>query len=569
MKINTMNMPMIKLIYGNNGDGKSLYSEKQKEDKINPKIILDSAISDWYKDKKISEFNYLTKDINIKISKLETKITSAKSTLTNIDGFKFKTFKLFLKDINFNTKEEWKKYKLEHYSKTSNIPNIPELIDLYNFIKKNEVLLRSMKLEQKELLILLKSFNLDDFNYQTTLAKQYNDELKNIKDKIKLKLTGIEYDLFKEINLENLKRLFNNLDNKEDFSSNIENEIKDKIVNSDEYLEIIKYEKEIKEIKENCIKFKENKDYVLDDAGYSINIDLEKERYSQGQKAIKVLEIIIKNFKEPNKTIILDDFFEKLDTSNQEKAINLIADSSINFEILTHDVLTVGIIQKICNKKKINNEIKFEEYIISFSKNKYIFKKTDLTITFKELNIKIWNNIKPFNEMYIFAKVFGRTYAKAGAITGSVKNEDFKINNNSNSFLFSSENIFHYSNDIDYHMINKIFSLNLTKNTNSISLLNEIKFKFIGKDREKNNNYGLSFEKIGKYIDKIIKCLEEEEKFYEENFDLIFEKKKKEEKNNTIYKKFWAEEEMIKPIITKSERDKIIHQLDNSLLEII
>lgn len=238
----------IKLIFGNNGDGKSFYSEQLIK---GSSLVIDSQISNWYdEDKKIiSEFNFKSKDKNEEIKEYSKSLISAKSSLSKIPGFKFNTFKSFLKTINFSTIEEWDNY-IAPEDQTIGNTSIPEIIDLYTFISDNKAILSSITSENQELLVILSSLSTYEIDneYKTKTGININETIKNILIDIKAILLDNDVDCnkFKDFKFKDLNRLFTSLDKIPELTENLANEIKNIVVNSHEYSKIKELKKEIK-----------------------------------------------------------------------------------------------------------------------------------------------------------------------------------------------------------------------------------------------------------------------------------------------------------------------------------
>lgn len=555
----------IKLIYGNNGNGKSRYS---KEVDKNSFIVLNSSISNWYDEEQkiISELNYLMKPLKEKIDSLTTNLISANSSLKDVKGFKVGTFKVFLKNINFSTKEEWD----QHTSIESDYVDIsiPDLIDWSTFITEHKDILEKIEVENQELLLLFSSFKHEnsEHKYKTDNAKKLNLEAIDIISSIKdiLDKSNIKTGDFEKIKFKDLKRIFSGIDKIPELTENLNNAIKNKIIISKEYLDIKTLEKEMEELKKTSIKFIEGDAYELMDDGYSIKIDLGAENYSEGQKAAKILKILVNSLENTNKKIILDDFFEKLDSTNQEFAINSIINSTTEFEILTHDTKTVEIIQS----ESRQSNIKISENKISINeKGVPEIKGANLSLSFANLCYRVWNSDeeKHNSSLNIFIKMFGRYTAQAGSFTGD-NLTNFKENKNSKSWKFSSNNVFHYNSKINFKEIKEIFLLDVAKNVNSIEMLEILKDK-IKKDLVQPIKFGISYKKILEYINEVINCLSEEKMYFDYMEENNLNDKETSLKLNKYYENFWKGKEKVKPQnVTKVDRGKIMHKLENSLL---
>ena len=555
----------IKLIYGNNGGGKSLYSEDQDVDSI----VLNSYISNWYNDQthKISELEYISQEPRKEINILVKKLTSAKTSLSSIKGFKFNNFNTFLKSINFTKKEEWDQYVLVESKNYDDDLSIPELIDLHNFVSQHKDMLIELAQEDRELIMILSSLWKYEINdkYDSKIAQDFNNQivfiLKTIQEKLQAK--GIDEKHFVNIEIKDLKRLFANIEEIPVLALNLIDEIKSKMIKSEEYVQIKKLEQQIENLKINAIKFVADKEYKLLDDNYAIEIDLGKSNYSEGQKTAKVLEILVKSLESTDKKIILDDFFEKLDVINQEKAIISIMNSSKEFEILTHDIKTVEIIQSTAQHAKF--PISENKVLMNQTTNKPEIKETPLILTFQSLCSQIWESTdEADNSLNIFVKIFGRYIAKAGSLTGD-NLMFFRTNKNSQSWELSANEILHYSDDIPFEKIKEKFLIDIESNIDSIQLLELLSQRIANETRSKR--YGISFAKILAYIQELIKCLSEEKRY----LDYVKEHGGSKEgiKSNIFYDDFWYGRKEIKPLhVDKPYRNQIVHQLDNSLLTI-
>ncbi len=550
----------IKLIYGNNGEGKSFYSDFHD---VNA-IVLNSYISKWYDEKthKISELDYITKQQKKEIKVLTKKLTSANSSLSKNQEFNVNNFHEYLKSIAFFNKNEWDQYVLTNSTMHDEHLSVSELIDLDIFVLKYQNILLDLKKEDTELIRILSSLlKYEGDTYESKYAKKFNKQivvvLENIKERLQSR--GIEEKHFTTLSSGHLKMLFRHIHEIPALLENVTALIKNKIVSSVEYLRIKQLELEIQELKMKAIKFISGSRYKTLDDNYAIEANLGKGNYSEGQKAVKVLAIIAQSLEYTNKKIILDHFFENLDVMNQELAINAIIRSKKEFEVLTHNIKTVEIIQSA--SRYTNIAISENQVMMNLTTNKPEVVEGHLVLTFQSLCSQIWETTEePNSTINIFVKMLGRYTAKAGSLTG----DDlmfFRTNKNSQSWQFSANTVLHYDGDIDFLTINEKYLLGIEKNVNSIEMIEFLMNKI--KTETHSKKYGLSYAKILIYLEELIKCLGEEKRYYD------FIKPTQHIRANVFYENFWKGTEEVKPLtMDKSHRNQVAHQLDNSLLSI-
>lgn len=573
------------IIYGKNGAGKSTFSSKLKEMNY---LVLNSYLNDWYDptNKSFSEYKFHEKKFKeyaqnisknlfqIRKSGLKDKVEFEDENRSSFNGLK-----AFLKQINFIDPIDWLNFYNEN-SKSNKQKNnqltIYQNIDLYNNSKKIKEFINNISDDEIEFLKIYLRFSYEpSSDYKNKEAKAINNELMVIKNKLEEKLINVFKKWKDASTLEDLKTLsFDDHDfifnktNTLKFNDEYISQIKNKILDTDEF-KSIKYESEkLDEQKNNSIKFdveKNKNNYEIIDNGLAINIDLENK--SDGEKIYEVITMLTSTLHDAKKILVLDDFFEKLDLISQQKAILAIAqsicDSDFTFIVLTHDIHTLNLIQawfKIYELEKYN-----KQYLItSDTKNtysKWTFTSVKFNSNFQQLNQTLIDGISKSNEnkiFYQFAKFFSR-YVYRSAELAFLKN-DFKELEDPNVleelWNFSSECIYHYKNEINYEDYPSIDKSEINNAKNSIDIINYFIKEFNNKmaSSKESMKFGLLIGNIISWLNETKNWLGKEKEYYDKwninNKNDLIEKWKKSNESEWL------------------RRNEHMHSLDFSLIKL-
>lgn len=593
----------IKLIFGENGAGKSLYYQNKM---LNPLYIaLNYDVENWYKETKdksgkikkyiISQEKYLNSTNEEKIKFLKNKIYKNRDHFGKVQK---KDFYNFLKKINFNDHSKWQEFSKNNKNQSNILDNNIELyISIWEHFDKYKSIIDSLTNECFELIKVYISFKFECIeNLETTKAKSYQDAI--------LKTQKIIYEEIKDIkdideiltisDIEILDKIKNNNLNVEELTKLI----KLNIISCNEVNEIFKLMKQIEENKKICLNFNDyrekiqeynalfNKDYQISEDGYSIeNINLGHENYSNGQKIIHIFDILINCFANSNKTIILDDVFEKLDNQNSAKLINLLFDEFVkynyNLEILTHDENFVDLFYKVLDNR---NDIERKNIIdmkISFDKNKPNLKNVSLSLTFDRYIKNIYQGLLKENisneehkAHFLFAKYFNRRSGVNNIFQVlDFKNNTYNLDNNITHqiYEFLSENIFHYEENLKQKIENnpllkQYFNDDILLNSKDTSSFYE---KLIKKfEVLEEPKFGLSLSNVSKYLQEMLLHINEEKEYYENNKKRFLQMKEECKKQNKKFSKYHFYRAMKSRELNsenKTNRNKLFHNLEYSL----
>ncbi|MGL4951568.1 MAG: hypothetical protein ACRC4L_01135 [Mycoplasma sp.] len=560
----------IKLIYGNNGAGKTKYAQKMKGDS-SKYFAIDSDLKGWYDDvqKKFSHANFFKNKKNDEIEVKVKKIKSVKSRIITDFNFEKDTWKLVFKE-DFKTALQWYDFKKNIEKEEVNIESEYKFnnIEYIEYFAKVRKWLSGLSNEKVELLFIFLSLKYEQtHDYKEFASKEINQQILNIKETLLLELNEINHVDLSEIAKLNIepKIIWKMLNmNDGDVSEFLERKFRIAFVNHRDVIEIFEIFEEIDNLSKNknFLTFESlinDKEFKVVDNGLSISIDLSEENYSQGQRNIKMFEIILRCFKNYEKTLILDDFLEKLDTNNLREAAQLVCDNAdSDIEILTHELIVVDILEEEFK----NNDLNLNTYIIGDNDE---LMQHDLFLTFQSLNLKLISGSQSDcsrlleNPYFIFSKIMARYIAYPAAVTEiDFDKKDFNDNLMLNTFSFISENVYHYSEfNLDgNNQLKKIMPVGLLNCNNSIDVIDYLLSLF---GISVKDSYGLSKQKIISFLNEIKKYLTLEKDYYDDNWD----------SNNIIKKSIFYNNFYSGSSIDKKKRNLFIHSLDRSLISIL
>lgn len=371
------NKVKIKLIYGENGAGKTFYYKSL----INNEnfICLNYDIANWYdyKEKKFSQWNYISKE---NIENIKTKFsyildTKNKNSIPKYFGINNKKiFTSFLKDNDFDTFEQW--YSYHNDMKNKNYEYVEKDLEKYSNVfyiwkdfNKFKSILENISNDEFEILKVFVNIQYNKINDLSAIkAIFYQNSIINIIEDLKKEIPSIDINRLEKIEIDLLEKIKNNRINME----NISEIIKNVIIKFEEVQELFELKDNLNSKKNNCLNFNNLKlsqtsEIKIADDGYSLEgIDLGEEKYSSGQRVVYIFNLLLNIFSQSGKEIILDDIFEKLDIKN---TVNLIIDilecckknEEMQISILTHDINFINLFQSVLNnygeEKKYFNKL--------------------------------------------------------------------------------------------------------------------------------------------------------------------------------------------------------------------
>lgn len=531
-----------KIIYGDNGAGKTKYYEEIQHNV--DYICIDYNIGKWYdqKQKIISQRNFLVSKITNDIKECEKNIMSAKG-ISKYFGIKNSELKSFLVQTEFDKCESWHEYSLKNINNNVdqiNLKDYSAIFDIWQNFEIYNINIKKLSATEFELLKIYSSLNYTEVNnLESKEAQMYQENILNIINELKL-TSGIENIVeLSKIDVVTLEKIRN----AEIDISGISDIIKSMIVELEDVKAIFEMIDNKTKIEEKCLNFKEMNikfpdEIKISEDGFDIqDIDLDKTKFSDGQKITFILKILLNVFSVSDKKILFDDIFEKLDISNTFNVVdNLLtiynASKDMDIEILTHDVNFVDIFTQILDTFSSGIDV---EYLI-LDNEKAI--KTDHIFTFSQLLSSLYNDLnkkkskkalKTYNNCLLLAKLFNRQ---------PMHNNWVQIYNNNCSndcidkqftrqvYEFLSENIFHYENEIDiskYNLIENYFDDEIfdTENLDTLKLYEKLIeiFENIGR------KFGIDYKKVAQYLIKYKKFIECEKTYFDENKDLLIGKK--------------------------------------------
>lgn len=596
----------IKLIFGENGDGKSLYYRNKIHNPLY--IALNYDVENWYKEIKdkndkiknciVSQEKYLNLEKYKRIETLEENIYKNKKHFGKINKTSFKNF---LEKIEFNNPFKWKEFSQKCKNKNNILDNNIELyISISEHFDKYKSAIDSLSDESFELIKIYISFKYEQINnLEIKKAKEYQESILTIKNSIYEQISHIkDIDGILAIsNIEILDKIKNNNLNVQKLTELI----KLNVILCEEVAEIFKLMDEIEENKQKCLNFNDYKDeikkfneefkknYKISEDGYSIeNIDLSYEKYSNGQRIIHVFEILMNCFANSKKTIILDDVFEKLDNQNSAKLINLLFDEFVkydyNLEILTHDENFVDLFYKVLDNRDDIERKSIVDMQISFDKGKVDLREISVSLTFdryikniyqRSLKENISSNLtEEHNAHFLFAKYFNRRIGVNNILQVlDFKNNTYNLDNNITHqiYEFLSENIFHYEENLKQKIENRpllkqYFNDDILLNCNdTVEFYEELIKKF---QEIKEPMFGVSLENVSKYLDKMLLHIKEEKNYYNERKNKFLEKEQECKEQNKKFSKYDFYKRMDNRALNfknKANRNKLFHDLEYSL----
>lgn len=646
------------LVYGDNGEGKSLY---YKNKLLDPNYLaFNYDLEKWYdpETETFSQFNIKGRilekniiDLNKNFFKDLKKELNFSMTISEIN----KTFKNIIEDINKSNS-----YNIKEYKDNYNIYNIIEYInDWCNQINNNK---KYIELDEESINSYLEIY-LSYKKYKRIFNKIFLDETKFINICIYIKLHNYQEEEFLKNNIWNscilkiknkTKDIFLNyikkyLDNCNEYdhsekivrtiekmnvnllykiykdfqSSDVINWINNyifykKLLGSETFKTLKLKIDEYNKMKEQCFKFnnfdlnrykienfifKNELNYKIYNSLRNINIsedglilqnigDLFK-YLSNGEKIIAIFTIFLPYLFEQNKTILLDDIFEKLDIYNCSNFIKLLfyelseynENKKKKIEILTHDINLLKLFMDIYDEceyfkndkfkiiypriKMINNVFGLD---IKGTTERYIFSFEDLLRNLKNK----FNNTEKFGWLHEnsktllnFCKYFYRYETNNNWIQllSIYKHKTLNEITSIKIYNFISENIFHYSPmiliDDNEQELKEIFCEFDPKsdfyifNENNYSTLDFYDY-FIDKLENTNEDYKIDCKKLSIDIKKMRTFIIMEKNYYEENKDSYnFRKSSKE-----FYKKHWKQHPK-----EWNERNNIAHFFNKTLIK--
>ena len=636
----------ISVIYGENGIGKSLYYQQILTNKNKEYIPFNYDLAKWYdsKSKTFSEFNLKGKEIREEIFNLNNSLFT---DLCNETGIKInrKLLDKIIEQINNSNSINIQKYDkpIKDIEKIFNYVNIwkQEKQNIKNdFIFNNDEINSYLKICSDFKIykkFLSKWFNLDVHIFHNICVyinllkykeldflkeNKYNNNILNIKNELKKFLDNSleKNSILKNAEKEKIKELLNEVDldilntiYRTDYTGNVEDIINTfifcKIVESNSFKRLVNKIQEYENIKKICTRFNKEKINFNDSCFHDSfknkfiknknnikiskdfltieNINLDIEKFSDGEKIIFIFTLFLPIFLSEDKIILFDDVFEKLDIFNTSQLIRniyseLLKGNNKKIEILTHDINLVKMFTSIFEEEYFNNK-KFSLYY----PNLIINQKT------KKVIITNLKNTTPVLSFEILLKIFKDSFNKKN-ITTQTYNDNFFIFNfckyfyrsdisnnwiqiqligNNTKLLdslsiqiykFISENIFHYSPNIKVSAelkkyffefdFNSNFFIGNNKNIDTIDFYNYFIKQF--NDKLKFNKYNLNFSKLIDDIKNMSTFIEMEKNFYIDN--------KKEYGNRKsafeFYQTFWSENEE-----EKKKRNNLFHSFTKSL----
>lgn len=589
MSNSNTNQKWMRLIYGDNGTGKSQYYEKKSKD--SEYIVLNYSVSKWYRKKQFSEWNYKKDDFDSEIAQKTKKVIK---DISNDFGCNEKECKESLKHISFIKPEDWlswkKEIKIENTEKKeknySNIFNV--LIHFDNYKEK----IRSLSNESFDLLKVYSSLKYSkiDENKLSKKAIAYQNKILYIIQELKKEIDSPDLEQLSELNIDILEKIRIN----DDINvSEIVNLIKNIIIinNYQEINDICDLEIKKEKVKKKCLNFKKlginkyekifkNKqiEISVDKSGYSLNFDIDD--FSDGEKIVLLFEILLEAFSRTGKILLLDDVFEKLDIQN---IYNLLFDlftiyknsSNMRIEILTHDVNFFEMFKKMTNDFPDHLErVKYKIIDYQTKTENFEIKKYPFALTFKDYLKNMLSDLKnnedffidEINDHILFAKLFNREPTMNNWSHFITNQQSYKsqIENNFTVelYAFLSENIFHYENKIEiskYKLIEQYFNYDgffSDPNLNTVILYEKLINKFEAY-QDKEEKWGLKLVDVAHFLKKLLKFIKREESFYQQNI----EKYSSDMTKKQFYKELYDGMDQA----NKKERNRLFHILEYSL----
>lgn len=559
---------------------------------INSKI-LNSIIQNINKYKNISISMYVKpkKDIN-KILNYVNNWKSEKENIIKNTNFSIEEINSYLKIyLDFeNYKKAFSKWIINDFILFHNICVYINLIKYedIDFLKENEYNKKILSIKNELKIMFDKSLEKNSF--------LKNEE----KEKIKEMLKGVNINILNIIYntnyLEEYKRIINNF-------------IFFKIIYSNSFNKLINKIKEYNNIAKKCIRFNNEKiilndlfikdsfkdKYIKNKSKIRIskdslkieNINLDINNFSNGEKIVFIFSLFLPIFLVEEKTILFDDVFEKLDIINTSKLIRNIYNEFLKgnnkkIEILTHDINLLNMFKKIFDEEYINNKkflLYYPDLVFDPNTKKVIlknFNNRNPILSFdillrkfqkifydKQITTQIYNEK---NLLFIFLKYFYRNNINNNWIQIQPINQKTKLSENLsiNIYNFISENIFHYSPNIqvkgelkEYFFeldSNNSFFIGSNENIDTLYFYEYFLMKF--NNKLESNNYFLNFSKLIDDIRDMIEFIKIEKDFYMENK----EKYKNRKSAHDFYQQFWKENEE-----KRIKRNDLFHSFDKSL----
>lgn len=480
----------LKVIYMENGKGKTHYANVQKEK--NNAIVIDSKITDWkLLDGKISHYNTINNHYLEKLENLSKEILKVSFLNDVFSNLSTDVVKKIIKDYKYN---EYETLKVMIFGAAESYTS-SQYVAMQKWIEDNDFNVRKNIHFLRHYQIYLRILNSQTESVFEDEMSELNEKLDQIKeDAFDKSKESDDFNLFKKLKLKEIEWLVDYFhagpfDGTPLFIARM-------IKNSNVFTEMELIDDERKKLLENAIMF-------LVDGKTIDTIDVEG--LSDGQVVSKVLTSI-----KSNGNIILDDTLEKLDITNLLLVLGELKNANNSYVILTHNPQIVQIVDLI----DANDDIQTRIETIDDPENPNT-STTSITknVTSSQLISNIIEMLK--NGVYInigimdFIGIFLRKSHRDGFHSHG---HNLSKNKNINVYKELSESVFHYSNDIDK---DDLFSMGiisqelydvLPKNVDSFILLS--KYKELLESQTWEKQAGLNRKKMISYVEEVIKYIE-------------------------------------------------------------
>lgn len=565
----------MKIIYGNNGVGKTKYKKSKQEDGA---ITLTSDISDWIKEAIDSdETTFEISQNALLISKMEDKFRKLIKDIPKPSGIDKSTFKSFLdkyefENLKLNSIDFWNLNDFNMLDNEIEINSAQKFINYWEALKWEAI-----SLENRNKLYSIARINdkirknkrniINSINPPDSLEERFNELIRSyeqMKNELLISYAGIQ-EILESLTVKILDTIFDtesHFSGEEIFLSSLIFYLS-QLENKEN---IVKVAQKIVELRQNRIEISipENFDIIdgieIKQVDNNVLIINANNPLSSGQKTLLILKIIIHS---SNNDLILDDVLETLDSKNQNIAMQWLFNyDGGEIEILTHDTN----IEEIA--VSTSNSLSMESPTLLKIVNQMSPPVSHVGSSWTNIIPKIWSHGSERAKFeLILCKIFMRYNAKIAVIQnlkGIHTLEEFQRRSDVWShWKESSLYFFHYHPSIPHENLNAFFPIfEQRNNINTLELIDLL--------IEKNESFliedevVLSIEKVGILLNELRDEVGNEKKIY----DTYQNDCEIHSSWNLNHQKVYNNIALNKGVELPRRRD-LIHTLDHSPIEII
>ena len=199
---------MIKIIYGENGAGKTRYFKNKEKEGV--KVLDNNIMNLEYKENTFSDFNSIKKINDENIEKLNKQLFSNNSSLIGIyPNLNINVLNKFVQLESFNNIKKWSN-DFNDFDESLKKWKINSILNLYIFLKENNKEINTLNQTLIEKSIFINMINKTKNDFDDNNLKQVIQETNDLKDSLKKEFNTIIFKKLLLLKLDDLEVLKQN-----------------------------------------------------------------------------------------------------------------------------------------------------------------------------------------------------------------------------------------------------------------------------------------------------------------------------------------------------------------------